>query len=227
MFELLLAAGQFRNQESKFKNNKGPARAEPCLRKRRNCEPVRLFRRRSRVRGRRLSGRSRRRHRTLLLLRAGRLHALQYGSASRVPRGVNRERDGGDHKDHRRPCGRLLQQAGRTPRAERRLAAHAAESRGDVSRLAALQQHDDDDKETNNYVKNCDDANNHCRFRSGAPAPSLSQSAAGNFRAAGSWCGRGDLNPHAFRRHPLKMVCLPVPPLPHGPERTYVEASPL
>src|SRR4029077_10330728 len=30
-----------------------------------------------------------------------------------------------------------------------------------------------------------------------------------------SWCGRGDLNPHAFRRHPLKMVCLPVPALPH------------
>ena len=30
------------------------------------------------------------------------------------------------------------------------------------------------------------------------------------------WCGRGDLNPHAFRRHPLKMVCLPVPPLPHA-----------
>src|SRR5437660_7119170 len=28
------------------------------------------------------------------------------------------------------------------------------------------------------------------------------------------WCGRRDLNPHAFRRHPLKMVCLPVPPLP-------------
>src|SRR6266851_2330010 len=35
-----------------------------------------------------------------------------------------------------------------------------------------------------------------------------------------SWCGRGDLNPHAFRRHPLKMVCLPVPPLPHGCETT-------
>src|SRR5208337_1305242 len=30
------------------------------------------------------------------------------------------------------------------------------------------------------------------------------------------WCGRGDLNPHAFRRHPLKMVCLPVSPLPHS-----------
>jgi hypothetical protein len=28
------------------------------------------------------------------------------------------------------------------------------------------------------------------------------------------WCGRGDSNPHALRRHPLKMVRLPVPPLP-------------
>jgi hypothetical protein len=28
------------------------------------------------------------------------------------------------------------------------------------------------------------------------------------------WCGRGDLNPHASRRHPLKMVCLPISPLP-------------
>lgn len=24
------------------------------------------------------------------------------------------------------------------------------------------------------------------------------------------------MNPHGFRRHPLKMVCLPVPPLPHS-----------
>ena len=31
-----------------------------------------------------------------------------------------------------------------------------------------------------------------------------------------NWCGRGDLNPHAFRRHPLKMVCLPISPLPHS-----------
>ena len=30
------------------------------------------------------------------------------------------------------------------------------------------------------------------------------------------WCGRGDSNPHALRRHPLKMVRLPVPPLPPG-----------
>jgi hypothetical protein len=24
------------------------------------------------------------------------------------------------------------------------------------------------------------------------------------------------LNPHGLRRHPLKMVCLPIPPLPHS-----------
>jgi hypothetical protein len=34
------------------------------------------------------------------------------------------------------------------------------------------------------------------------------------------WCGRGDLNPYASRRHPLKMVCLPISPLPHF--KTYV-----
>ena len=34
-------------------------------------------------------------------------------------------------------------------------------------------------------------------------------------RSLNGWCGRGDSNPHALRRHPLKMVRLPVPPLPH------------
>src|SRR5882757_4200653 len=36
------------------------------------------------------------------------------------------------------------------------------------------------------------------------------------YRGSNNWCGRGDLNPHALRRHPLKMVCLPIPPLPLG-----------
>ena len=36
-----------------------------------------------------------------------------------------------------------------------------------------------------------------------------------------AWCGRGDSNPHALRRHPLKMVRLPVPPLPHGGESCH------
>ena len=29
------------------------------------------------------------------------------------------------------------------------------------------------------------------------------------------WCRRGDSNPHGFPHHPLKMACLPVPPLRH------------
>ena len=36
------------------------------------------------------------------------------------------------------------------------------------------------------------------------------------------WCGRGDSNPHALRRHPLKMVRLPVPPLPHGVKKNGI-----
>src|SRR5262247_3721085 len=36
-------------------------------------------------------------------------------------------------------------------------------------------------------------------------------------------CRRRDSNPHASRRHPLKMVCLPIPPLRRGLDllRTY------
>gem|GEM_PF-6343724 len=31
----------------------------------------------------------------------------------------------------------------------------------------------------------------------------------------GRWCRRRDSNPHGSPRHPLKMVCLPIPPLRH------------
>ncbi len=30
------------------------------------------------------------------------------------------------------------------------------------------------------------------------------------------WCRRGDSNPHGLPHHPLKMACLPVPPLRHS-----------
>src|SRR5260221_5503795 len=33
------------------------------------------------------------------------------------------------------------------------------------------------------------------------------------YRGSNNWCRRGDSNPHALRRHPLKMVCLPISPL--------------
>ena len=30
-----------------------------------------------------------------------------------------------------------------------------------------------------------------------------------------SWCPRPDLNRHGFRHYPLKIACLPIPPLGH------------
>ena len=95
------------------------------------------------------------------------------------------------HENDGRPSRRLGQHGGRTARSESRLAALTAEGGSDVAALAALQQYDANQKETNN------DVNNSIRII-----------------MLSLWCGRGDLNPHALRRHPLKMVCLPIPPLP-------------
>ena len=39
----------------------------------------------------------------------------------------------------------------------------------------------------------------------------------------GIWCGRGDLNPHGLLHYPLKIACLPIPPLP--PCRDFVNES--
>ena len=36
-----------------------------------------------------------------------------------------------------------------------------------------------------------------------------------------SWCRRRDSNPHESPRHPLKMVCLPIPPRRHGTKHLY------
>ena|SRR5579862_8311673 len=52
-----------------------------------------------------------------------------------------------------------------------------------------------------------------CHFDSKTP---LKEKAHESWAFEIDWCGRGDSNPHALRRHPLKMVRLPVPPLPHG-----------
>src|SRR5260370_297237 len=68
-----------------------------------------------------------------------------------------------------------------------------------VTALRALQKHDDNQKKTNKYVYDQNQNSKHSFL---------------NLYSEILWCGRGDLNPHAFRRHPLKMVCLPVPPLP-------------
>jgi len=40
------------------------------------------------------------------------------------------------------------------------------------------------------------------------------------------WCRRRDLNPHGFPHHPLKMACLPVPPLRRVAGRNIVSTLP-
>jgi hypothetical protein len=40
-----------------------------------------------------------------------------------------------------------------------------------------------------------------------------------------AWCRRGDSNPHGFPHHPLKMACLPVPPLRHWEIKRAAPAS--
>jgi hypothetical protein len=37
-----------------------------------------------------------------------------------------------------------------------------------------------------------------------------------------SWCRRGDSNPHGFPHHPLKMACLPVPPLRRAARKNHI-----
>jgi len=69
-----------------------------------------------------------------------------------MARSENRERDRSHHKYDGRPCGCPRQRRRRAARSEGGLAAHATEGRGNVAALAALQQHYDDEKQTNRDV---------------------------------------------------------------------------
>src|SRR5215472_6002629 len=143
-----------------------------------------------------------------LRLRRRRLHSVQHGVRAGALGGVNGKRDRRHHENDGRPGRRFRQCCSGSARSKGSLAAHSAKRRCDIAALAALQEHHNDQKEGNNNV-NDGDENNHGKLkitlkcRLGCPLSCV------------EWCGRGDLNPHAFRRHPLKMVCLPVPPLPH------------
>ena len=70
----------------------------------------------------------------------------------RAPCRNDGERNRGQHEDNGGNRGRLRQQGRRTARAERRLRPHAAESPGQISSFAALQQHHDDQEKTNHDV---------------------------------------------------------------------------
>lgn len=78
--------------------------------------------------------------------------------------GIDRQGDGRDHERNCGPGSGSRKGAGRSPRAERGLASLPAESRGNVAALAALQQHDHDDEETNQDVNSGDEVNHKFGF---------------------------------------------------------------
>jgi hypothetical protein len=153
-----------------------------------------------------------------LRLCLGLLYTRKHGGGSGSPSRKDRKRDRRDHKNDRGPGRRPGKNRCRAPRPKCSLATLTAESRGQVPTLPALQQHDSNQKKANDNV-NYYNQNGHCKKTPSGPRPDLdsdlpSAISVSNAHESVRWCGRGDLNPHAFRRHPLKMVCLPVPPLP-------------
>ena len=107
----------------------------------------------------------------------------------------NRKSNRRKHKEDGGPGGHFGQQVGCATRPERRLRALATEGAGEVCALTLLEK----------YNANQDEANNNVNRTHKPDHENLNR-----------WCGRGDLNPHASRRHPLKMVCLPISPLPRS-----------
>ena len=115
------------------------------------CRRSRLLRRRRlwlRRRGRRAHWswfrRGRRGLRKLLQDRSALLHAAVY---------ANYQRHRAHHEHHRAPCGCLRQHRSSSSRTERRLAARPAESSREIRRLAALQQHYDDQHQAVQHEK--------------------------------------------------------------------------
>jgi hypothetical protein len=103
-----------------------------------------------------------------------------------------------DHEDYSAPGCSAGEQVGRGAGSKGGLRALAAEGSGEIGALALLEKNDGDHEETNDYVDNDKQINHAVAFLSGILD-----------KLRDIWCGRGDLNPHASRRHPLKMVCLP------------------
>jgi hypothetical protein len=76
-----------------------------------------------------------------------------------VARGEHRKRDGRDHEHDGCPGSGLRQHGCGGTSSESSLAAHASEGGGNVSTLPALQQHNDDQEQTNNNVNDSNQDN--------------------------------------------------------------------
>ena len=90
----------------------------------------------------------------------------QHGTAeSGSSRGHDCERERSDHEDDCGPCGRFGKRVGRRTGPKGSLAALPAESGRDIGALAALQQHNRDQKQTNGDVYDSDQYNHALPFQ--------------------------------------------------------------
>ena len=135
------------------------------------------------------------------LCRSG-LNPLQHGVSGALPRNQNRQRNGRNGEDDGTPGCHLGEDIDGSARSKGGLRALSAKRASQICTFPRLQQDNPDQNKTNDDVKNGKEINHWVTFK-------LKTECATATEKPGSWCGRGDLNPHAFRRHPLKMVCLP------------------
>ena len=96
-----------------------------------------------------------------LRLGGRRFHALQYGLGTALLDGVDRERDRGQHEYDGGDSGCLGKSSGCTTRTECRLTALSAKGCGNIASFAALQQHNHDQKQANDYVNYRNESHQH------------------------------------------------------------------
>ena len=86
--------------------------------------------------------------------RLRRLGAFQYGMTARTLLHQNRQSNGGDHEDNGAPRCEPRQQVGCATRTKGRLRTLTAEGAGKIGAFALLQQDDDNENGTDDYVDN-------------------------------------------------------------------------
>ena len=137
---------------------------------------------------------------------------MQHGVSISSTRDQHRQRHGSNRKQDGCPGRHLCEQVGGSAWSKGGLRTLPAECASQVGTLTGLQQDNSDQNETNNNVQDGEKRDHCIHFRYEKTYCARTRRTATSRKTIftkNHWCGRGDLNPHASRRHPLKMVCLP------------------
>ena len=137
---------------------------------------------------------------------------MQHGVSIAAARDQHRQRHGSNRKQDGCPRRHLCEQVGGSTWSKGGLRTLPAECASQVGTLTGLQQDNSDQNETNNNVQDGEKRDHCIHFRYEKTYCARTRRTATSRKTIftkNHWCGRGDLNPHASRRHPLKMVCLP------------------